>query len=50
MFPVQEYPHIVLDTAGALFYGFRTSVFPIYLVVLGSGGRVCFDPSAMRKL
>lgn len=42
--------HIVLDTAGALFDGIRTSGFHIYVVVMGNGGRVCFDPCAMRKL
>lgn len=42
--------HIVLDTAGALFHGIRTSVFHIYVMLIGNRGKVCFGLSAMRKL
>lgn len=53
-FPIYKniFIHIVLDTAGALFSGPRTSAFHIYVlvVVMGSGGSFCFGPCAMRKL
>lgn len=34
---------------GALFGRLTTSAFHIYVVAMGSGGRVCFGPCAMRK-
>lgn len=51
VFPFKNIPiHIVLDTAGALFGGLTTSVFHIYVLVMGNRGRVCFRRCAIRKL